>query len=164
VAIYIDGDSGDDNGDESGDESGDHEPNQPKPSSSFFNFDVEDYDACFEEVSPLFHEFGYAVPNVVLWSMSMAPTPTAYSSTSRGGALTVRAGCDAHDICAYLGIDNTRCIDRYNKKIKRISSCGDIEWQTKWNNLVKELYSTRYYELEEYFWNNKKNRTKYKTE
>ena len=132
-------------------------------SSEFFNDD----DACFEEVmneaSLLYREFGYGVPNVVLWAMASTVCHendnnynncsthelVAYSSVSYGGALTVRVGCDASDICAYLGVENKKEELKHHK-----ASFNELqnEWQNEWNHLVELLYNRRYYQFEQYFW------------
>ena len=136
-------------------------------SSEFFNDD----DACFEEVmneaSLLYREFGYGVPNVVLWAMASTVCHenhinndnnynncsthelVAYSSVSYGGALTVRVGCDASDICAYLGVENNK---EELKHHKASSNEMQNEWQNEWNRLVEMLYNRRYYQFEQYFW------------
>ena len=154
-------------------------------SSEFFNDDVY---VCFKEIwneiSFLYREFGYGVPNVVIWTMASTVCQenhinndnnyniynndynidnnidnnnnndnaskyetVAYSSVSHDGALTIRVGCDANDICTYLGVSNKqekcRVTEWHNKH---------QNWQTEWNNLVEVLYNQRYYKFEQCFW------------
>ena len=140
-------------------------------SSELFNDD----DACFEEVlneaSLLYREFGYGIPNVVLWAMASTVChenhinndnnynncstheAVAYSSVSYGGALTVRVGCNASEICTYLGVENKKeewkhDMDRHNHN----NWHNPNEWQNEWNHLVEMLYNRRYYQFEQYFW------------
>jgi len=143
-------------------------------SSEFFNDD----DACFEEVmneaSLLYREFGYGVPNVVLWAMASTVCHenhinndnnynncsthelVAYSSVSCGGALTVRVGCDASDICAYLGVENKKEEWKHDMDRHNHNNCHNPnEWQNEWNHLVEMLYNRRYYQFEQSFWKNK---------
>ena len=119
------------------------------------------------EASLLYREFGYGVPNVVLWAMASTVCHenhinndnnynncsthelVAYSSVSYGGALTVRVGCDASDICAYLGVENNK---EELKHHKASSNEMQNEWQNEWNRLVEMLYNRRYYQFEQYFW------------
>lgn len=113
----------------------------------------------FEEASFLYREFGYAVPSVVLWAMAsrhdtLGNDEVSYTSESQGGAFTIRVGCKPSDICAYLGTDaarrdSDRCMRGLGPDLLQ------PEWQTEWNRLVEQLYSTRYYEFEKHFWNNK---------
>ena len=138
-------------------------------SSGMFNDDVS-FGEVLNEASILYREFGYGVPSVVLWAMESTVChedhinndnnydncsirePVAYSSVSYGGSyggnltITIRVGCDASDICAYLGVEckkeewaNDRPNDRPN------------EWQNDWNHLVEMLYNRRYYQFEQYF-------------
>ena len=140
-------------------------------SSELFNDD----DACFEEVlneaSLLYREFGYGVPNVVLWAMASTVChdnhvnndnnynnystheAVAYSSVSYGGALTIRVGCNASEICTYLGVENKKeewkhDTDRHNHN----NWHNPNEWQNEWNHLVEMLYDRRYYNFEQCFW------------
>lgn len=113
----------------------------------------------FEEASFLYREFGYAVPSVVLWAIAsrhdtLGNDDVSYTSESQGGAFTIRVGCKPSDICAYLGTDaarrdSDRCMRGLGPDLLQ------PEWQTEWNRLVEQLYSTRYYEFEKHFWNNK---------
>jgi hypothetical protein len=142
-------------------------------SSDFFNDD-----ACFKEVwneaSILYREFGYGVPNVVLWGMASTVCrdnsgdnndyvreTVAYNSVSYGGALTVRVGCEPSDICKYLEVDvktkpkhNEDCIRRLklNNELQCERERHKNEWQNEWNNLIEVLYCKRYYHFEKYFW------------
>ena len=87
-------------------------------------FNMGDCDTCFKdawnEAALLYGEFGYAVPNVVLWAMKSVVRhehhnnndnyrfqdhEVSYNSMSHGGALQIRAGCNPSDICTYLGIN-----------------------------------------------------------
>jgi hypothetical protein len=139
-------------------------------SSGMFNDDVS-FGEVLNEASLLYREFGYGVPNVVLWAMestvchenhinndnnynNKTHEPVAYSSVSYGGALTIRVGCDASDISAYLGVENKKEEWKHNKGL---SSCNDRpnEWCNDWNHLVEMLYNRRYYQLEQFFWKNK---------
>jgi hypothetical protein len=140
-------------------------------SSEMFNDDVS-FEEVLNEASFLYREFGYSVPSVVLWAMESTVChenhinndnnydncsihkPVAYSSVSYGGALTIRVGCDASDISAYLGVENKKEEWKHNKGL---SSCDDRpnEWHNDWNHLVEMLYNRRYYQLEQFFWKNK---------
>jgi hypothetical protein len=137
-------------------------------SSEFFNDDHACFGEVLNEASLLYREFGYGVPNVVLWAMASTVyhenhinndnnynncsthEPVAYSSVSYDGWLTIRVGCDASDICAYLGVEN----NKEEWKHKALSSSNDRpnEWQNEWNHLVEMLYNRRYYQFEQYFW------------
>ena len=120
----------------------------------------------FEEASFLYREFGYAVPSVVLWAMAsrhdtLGNDEVSYTSESQGGAFTIRVGCKPSDICAYLGTDVARRdSDRYVQGVGLGPDLRQPEWQTEWNRLVEQLYSTRYYEFEKHFWNNKNIKSK----
>jgi hypothetical protein len=136
-------------------------------SSGMFNDDVS-FGEVLSEASLLYREFGYGVPSVVLWAMESTVChenhinndnnynncsihePVAYGSVSYGGNLTIRVGCDASDICAYLGVENKKEEWKHNKGL---SSCNDRpnEWQNDWNHLVEMLYNRRYYQFEQYF-------------
>jgi len=115
--------------------------------SPFFN--MGDCDTCFKdawnEASLLYGEFGYAVPNVVLWAMKSAVQheednnnnnncrfqdhDVSYSSVSHGGALQIRVGCNPTDICAYLGVDGNK------KNFNSMSSINNAnEWTNEWAN------------------------------
>lgn len=137
-------------------------------SSGMFNDDVT-FGEVLNEASLLYREFGYGVPSVVLWAMESTVChenhinndnnynncstheSVAYSSVSYGGALTIRVGCDASDICAYLGVENKKEEWKHNKGL---SSCNHRpnEWYNDWNHLVEMLYNRRYYQLEQFFW------------
>jgi hypothetical protein len=141
-------------------------------SSEMFNDDAS-FGEVLNEASFLYSEFGYGVPNVVLWAMESTVChenhinndnnynncsthePVAYSSVSYGGALTIRVGCDASDICKYLGVENNK---EEWKHYKALSSSNDRpnEWYNDWNHLVEMLYNRRYYQFEQYFWKNKR--------
>ena len=136
-------------------------------SSDFFNDDV-----CFKEVwneaSILYREFGYGVPNVVLWGMASTVCgdnndyvreTVAYNSVSYGGALTIRVGCEPNDICKYLEVDvktkpkhNEDCIRRLKLNNELQCERHKNDWQNEWNNLIEILYCKRYYNFEKYFW------------
>jgi hypothetical protein len=144
-------------------------------SSGMFNDDVS-FGEVLSEASLLYREFGYGVPNVVLWAMESTVChenhinndnnynncsthePVAYSSVSYGGALTIRVGCDASDISTYLGVENKKeewkhhTNDRPNDKNNDHPNELQNEWQNDWNRLVEMLYNPRYYEFEQYFW------------
>jgi hypothetical protein len=120
-------------------------------SSAFFNDDVS-FGEVWNEASPLYREFGYGVPNVVVWAMS---GEEVYSSVSYGGDLTIRVGCDASDICTYLGIKNVKEEqNNKNNKNNKNRDTGGV-WQNEWNRLVELLYDGRYYIFEQYFFQNK---------
>lgn len=142
-------------------------------SSEFFNDDHACFGEVLNEASLLYREFGYGVPSVVLWAMESTVChenhinndnnynncsthePVAYSSVSYDGALTIRVGCDASDICAYLGVENNKEEWKHNKGLL---SCNDRpnkwqnEWHNDWNCLVEMLYNRRYYQFEQFFW------------
>ena len=143
--------------------------------SPFFN--MGDCDTCFKdawnEASLLYGEFGYAVPNVVLWAMKSVVRhehhnnnnnnnsyhyndhEVSYSSVSHGGALQIRAGCNPSDICAYLGTNVNNNNQRHNISANSANSANnanEVEWTNEWNNLVETLYNPRYFEFEQYFW------------
>jgi len=152
-------------------------------SSSIFNCDTcfKNFKEIWDEASLLYREFGYAVPRVVLWAMKSCvydenlvtgrgrtgsnenEEEVAYSSVSHGGALTIRVGCDANDICAYLGTDAVNT-NGGNMKMEMDEilngSTNTNEWHNEWHNhwhndwnkLVETLYNRRYYEFEKYFW------------
>jgi hypothetical protein len=147
-------------------------------SSGIFNDDVS-FGEVLNEASLLYREFGYGVPNVVLWAMSSTVChenhinsdnnynncsthePVAYSSVSCDGALTIRVGCDTSDICAYLGVENKRgnwkhnhTNDRANDRANDRTNDRTNEWHNDWNHLVEMLYNQRYYQFEQYFWKN----------
>lgn len=140
----------------------------------FFNNDDDD-GVSFEEVrneaSLLYREFGYGVPNVVVWAMTptvcmnndnnndennddMKKEMVSYKSVSYGGALTLRVGCDKNDICKYLGLENINQEETGNKyryyNNNHNNQCN--EWQSEWNHLVETLYNPRYYYFEKHFW------------
>jgi hypothetical protein len=135
--------------------------------SPFFN--MGDCDTCFKdawnEASLLYGEFGYAVPNVVLWAMKSVVRhehhnnnnnsyryhdhEVSYSSVSHGGALQIRAGCNPSDICAYLG---TNVNNNNQRRIISANGANEVEWVNEWNNLVETLYNPRYFDFEQYFW------------
>lgn len=136
-------------------------------SSGLFNDDVS-FGQVLNEASLLYREFGYGVPNVVLWAMASTVChenhinndnnynncsthePVAYSSVSYGGALTIRVGCDASDICKYLGVENKK--EEWNHH----TNDRPNEWYHQWNHLVEMLYNRRYYPFEQFFWKNKR--------
>ena len=133
-------------------------------SGVFFKDDDVSFGEMLNEASLLYREFGYGVPNVVVWAMkSRVHDEASYSSVSHGGALTIRAGCDASDICAYLGTDavNTNS-GNMKMEMDEILNGGTNtndwhndwhnEWHNHWNKLVETLYNRRYYEFEKYFW------------
>jgi hypothetical protein len=151
-------------------------------SSSIFNRDTcfKDFKEVWDEASLLYREFGYAVPRVVLWAMKSCvydenlvtgrgrtgsnenEEEVAYSSVSHDGALTIRAGCDASDICAYLGTGAVNINGGRNMKMEMDEILNGStnewhkewhnEWHKEWNKLVETLYNRRYYEFEKYFW------------
>ena len=109
--------------------------------SQFVNDEDVSFAEVLDEASLLYREFGYGVPNVVLWAMASAvghekhdnnddhddhddhdghddhddhDEPVTYNAVSHGGALTIRVGCDKDDICTYLGIKNNN--NNNNKK------------------------------------------------
>jgi len=136
-------------------------------SSGMFDDEVS-FGEVLNEASLLYREFGYGVPSVVLWAMASTVyhenhinndnnydncsihEPVAYSSVSYGGSyggnLTIRVGCDASDICAYLGVECKKEDLKHHPTNDRPN-----EWQNDWNHLVEMLYSRRYYQLEQYF-------------
>ena len=135
--------------------------------SPFFN--MGDCDTCFKdawnEASLLYGEFGYAVPNIVLWAMKSAVRheednnncrfhdhEVSYSSVSHGGALQIRAGCNPSDICTYLGTNVNNNNQRQMKEFISANSANEVEWVNEWNDLVETLYNPRYFEFEQYFW------------
>jgi len=142
--------------------------------SPFFN--MGDCDTCFKdawnEASLLYGEFGYAVPNIVLWAMKSVVNnnnnnnnhnndcrfqdhEVSYSSVSHGGALQIRAGCNPSDICTYLGTNGNNNNQRQMKEFisaNSANSANEVEWVNEWNDLVETLYNTRYFEFEQYFW------------
>jgi len=148
--------------------------------SPFFN--MGDCDTCFKdawnEASLLYGEFGYAVPNVVLWAMKSVVNnnnnnnnnndnnnnnndcrfhdhEVSYRSMSHGGALQIRAGCNPSDICAYLGTNVNNNNQMQMKEFINANStngANEVEWVNEWNDLVETLYNTRYFEFEQYFW------------
>jgi hypothetical protein len=136
-------------------------------SSGMFNDDVS-FGHVLSEASLLYREFGYGVPSVVLWAMASTAChenreseeekeeekEEVYESVSYGGNLTIRVGCDASDICTYLGVENKK-EERDHHHIDR-SNDRQNEWQNDWNRLVEMLYNPRYYEFEQYFWKNNK--------
>ena len=134
-------------------------------SSAFFNDDVS-FGEVWNEASLLYREFGYGVPNVVVWAMSSNSNNSnnnnnsnnsnnngeeAYSSVSYGGNLTIRVGCDASDICTYLGIKNVK--EEQNDKKNKNNQSQHIGggWKNEWNRLVELLYDGRYYNFGKYF-------------
>ena len=130
-------------------------------SSGMFNDDVS-FGEVLNEARLLYREFGYGVPNVVLWAMASSvcvcdeegereereredreredrkreERDHDYESVSYGGNLTIRVGCNASDICAYLGVEN--------KKEKGRHKEWPNEWPNEWNCLVETLYNERY--------------------
>lgn len=144
-------------------------------SGIFFN-DEDDDGVSFEEVrneaSLLYREFGYGVPNVVVWAMTstvcmntdnnnnddnnndIKKEMVSYNSVSYGGALTLQVGCDKNDICKYLGLENINQEEMGNKyryyNNNHNNQCN--EWQSEWNHLVETLYNPRYYYFEKHFW------------
>ena len=131
-------------------------------SSGMFSDDDVSFEEVLNEASLLYREFGYGVPNVVLWAMASTVChenhgreAVAYKSVSHDGALTIRVGCDASDISAYLGVENKKEDWKHNKGL---SSCNDRpnewhnEWHNDWNHLVEMLYNRRYYKFEQFFW------------
>ena len=140
--------------------------------SPFFN--MGDCDTCFKdawnEASLLYGEFGYAVPNIVLWAMKSAVRheednnncrfhdhEVSYSSVSHGGALQIRTGCNPTDICAYLGMNgNNKNVNNNNqrqmKEFISANSANEVEWVNEWNDIVETLYNARYFDFEQYFW------------
>jgi len=136
-------------------------------SSGMFDDEVS-FGEVLNEASLLYREFGYGVPSVVLWAMASTVyhenhinndnnydncsihEPVAYSSVSYGGALTIRVGCDASDICTYLGVENKK-EDRTNDGANGRPNEWQNDWHNDWNHLVEMLYSRRYYQLEQYF-------------
>ena len=140
--------------------------------SPFFN--MGDCDTCFKdawnEASLLYGEFGYAVPNVVLWAMKSVVRhednnnnndnndcrfhdhDVSYSSVSHGGALQIRAGCNPNDICTYLGTNVNNNNQRQMKEFINANSENEVEWVNEWNDIVETLYNPRYFEFEQYFW------------
>ena len=124
-------------------------------SGVFFNDDDVSFGEVLNEASLLYREFGYGVPNVVVWAMkSRVHDEASYSSVSHGGALTIRVGCDSNDICEYLGTDAVNT-NGGNVKMDNVKM-GEWhnEWHNEWNNLVEILYNRRYYEFENFFWKN----------
>ena len=144
-------------------------------------FNMGDCDTCFKdawnEAALLYGEFGYAVPNVVLWAMKSVVRhehhnnndnyrfqdhEVSYNSMSHGGALQIRAGCNPSDICAYLGINwnvnnknndnNDNFYARYNNMTNNNMTNETNEWTNEWNDLVEKLYNPRYFDFEQYFW------------
>lgn len=133
-------------------------------SGVFFKDDDDvSFGEMLNEASLLYREFGYSVPNVVVWAMEstvcnennctnkndMNKEMVAYNCVSYGGALTLRVGCDKEDVCAYLGVENTKEEERCNKHWHN-DQCN--EWQSEWNRLVETLYNRRYYYFEQHFW------------
>jgi hypothetical protein len=146
-------------------------------SSAFF----DDYHISFREVlneaSSLYHEFGYGVPDVVIWAMESTichenggNSRCEYNSVSYGGALTIRVGCESSDICGYLGlfpkdeysVDDNETVawnrEHAELKLKNDADCDKNknnkcaeEWIAEWNNLVERLYCRRYYDFENHF-------------
>ena len=131
-------------------------------------FNMGDCDTCFKdawnEAALLYGEFGYAVPNVVLWAMKSVVRhehhnnndnyrfqdhEVSYNSMSHGGALQIRAGCNPSDICAYLG---TNVNNNNQRRIISANGANEVEWVNEWNNLVESLYNPRYFDFEQYFW------------
>jgi hypothetical protein len=134
-------------------------------SGVFFKDDGVSFGEMLNEASLLYREFGYGVPNVVVWAMkSRVHDEASYSSVSHGGALTIRVGCDSSDICAYLGTSAMKTNGGNMKpdkmKMDEILNGGTNEWHNDWHNewhndwnkLVETLYNRRYYEFEKYFW------------
>lgn len=141
-------------------------------SGVFFKDDDVSFGEMLNEASLLYREFGYGVPNVVVWAMkSRVHDEASYSSVSHGGALTIRVGCDASDICAYLGTGamNVNTNGGRNMKMEMDEILNGStntnewhndwhnnewhnEWHNEWNKLVETLYNRRYYEFEKYFW------------
>ena len=140
--------------------------------SHFFNDDDVSFGEVLGEASLLYREFGYKVPNVVLWAMNStvrnenhiddddtdntddtdknAEEMVAYKSVSHGGALTVRVGCDKNDICAYLGIGNEK--EEWDHGRWDHGRCVHNDWRNEWNHLIEVLYNRRYYHFEQYIW------------
>jgi hypothetical protein len=137
-------------------------------SSGMFKDDYVSFGEVLNEASFLYREFGYGVPNVVLWAMTSTvchenhindnddnnnnnnvEEAVAYSSVSYGGELTIRVGCDASEICTYLGVVNKK----EGWKRDKVSSCNECnDWHSEWNHLVETLYNRRYYYFEQHFW------------
>lgn len=136
-------------------------------SSGMFNDDVS-FGEVLSEASLLYREFGYGVPNVVLWAMASTvcrenrtceeekEKEEVYESVSYGGALTIRVGCDASDISTYLGVENKKEEWKHHHRDRPNELHNDWpnEWQNDWNHLVEMLYNPRYYEFEQYFFQN----------
>jgi hypothetical protein len=134
-------------------------------SSGMFNDDAS-FGHVLSEASLLYREFGYGVPNVVLWAMESTvcrenrtceeekEKEEVYESVSYGGALTIRVGCDASDISTYLGVENKKEEWKHHHRDRPNYKSNDHpnEWQNDWNHLVELLYNPRYYEFEQYFW------------
>ena len=77
-----------------------------------------------------------------------------YKSVSYGGALTIWVGCDASEICTYLGIENKKKeLKHHHHNMWRADEHN--EWQNEWSHLVEMLYNRRYYQFEQYYWKNK---------
>jgi hypothetical protein len=139
-------------------------------SSGMFNDDVS-FKEVLNEASLLYREFGYGVPNVVLWAMASTVChenhnnndmnnnnsnndtgAVVYKSVSYGGALTIQVGCDASEICAYLGVENKKKEWKHHNNMWHADQRN--EWQNEWNHLVEMLYNRRYYPFEQYYWKN----------
>jgi hypothetical protein len=142
-------------------------------SSHFLNDDDVSFEEVLDEASLLYREFGYGVPNVVVWAMASTvchETPymnmnnnddddvkndkneemVAYKSVSHGGALTVRVGCDKSDVCTYLGVES---MNEEGNRYKHIHDTDQSnEWRDEWNRLVETLYDRRYYDFEQHLW------------
>jgi hypothetical protein len=149
-------------------------------SSGMFNDDVS-FGEVLKEASLLYREFGYGVPNVVLWAMASTvchenhiynannanndnnnddsnndnnndAEAVVYKSVSYGGALTIWVGCDASEICTYLGVENKKKEWKHHNMWR---ADQHNEWQNEWSHLVEMLYNRRYYQFEQYYWKNK---------
>ena len=149
-------------------------------SNVFFNDYYISFREVLNEASSLYREFGYGVPDVVIWAMTSTAvcdenggnSRCEYNSVSYGGALTIRVGCESSDICGYLGLfpkdkynvdDNETMAwnrERAELKLKNDADCEDRgdknnkcaeEWIAEWNNLVERLYCRRYYTFENHF-------------
>lgn len=146
--------------------------------SSFFNDYCISFREVLNEACKLYREFGYGLPNVVLWGMGSTvgrendgDSHGEYKSVSYGGALTIRVGCKSMDICEYLGLymkDKNNYTANHDEsmgwnrrhaelKLKNDADCEEKkcaeEWETEWNALVERLYCGRYYDFENDFRN-----------
>ena len=120
-------------------------------SSEMLNEDTYMYfEEVLNEASLLYREFGYGVPDVVLWGMA-STVCLAYKSVSHSGSLTIRIGCDASDICTYLEVENKKKEYRDCHNHNNNNRQNSNEWQNEWNDLVEMLYNRRYYDFERFF-------------